>query len=295
MANFPTHIGIGTLASGMLATLTLAANVVAPESLVAVTVAGILGSILPDIDLKDSRPSNALFFGLGVFFAFMALFMGAGRYSIAELWILAAGTFAFVKYFVHGVFHRLSYHRGIFHSILAAVFFAVLTVLIYRYALGRHEGVAWLAGAFMFIGFIVHLVLDEMYSVDVMDTRIKASFGTALKLWDGRHPGHSAIMAAATVALFLVTPSTKTFVDGMTSPQLWAGLKQQMVPQDKWFGMFGDFAALKALRTWRPGSNADASAVAEGVAAQPATSGVTTGAVPAADGTPRPSSEGPKP
>ena len=294
MANFPTHIGIGTLASGMLATLTLAANVVGPESLVAVTAAGVLGSIMPDIDLKDSRPSNALFFGLGVFFAFIALFMGAGKYSIAELWILAAGTFVFIKYFVHGVFHRMSYHRGIFHSILAAVFFGLLTVLIYRYVLGRHEGVAWLAGGFMFIGFIVHLLLDEIYSVDVMDTRIKSSFGTALKLWDGKHPGHSAIMAAATVALFLLTPSSKTFVDGVTSPQLWAGLKQQMVPQDKWFGMFGEFAALKALKTWRPGSNADAGSVAKGEAAQPQASNVTTGTLPPADARVQPAPEGPK-
>ena len=276
MANFPTHIGIGTLASGMLATLTLAANVVGPESLVAVTAAGILGSVLPDIDLKDSRPGQALFFGLGVFFAFVALFMGAGKYSIVELWILAAGTFLFVKYVVHAIFHRVSYHRGIFHSLLAAVFFALLTVLAYRYLLGRHEGVAWLAGGFMLIGFIVHLVLDEIYSVDVMDTRIKASFGTALKLWDGKHIGHSAVMAAATVALFLVTPSSKTFVDGVTSPQLWSGLQRQLVPQDKWFGMFGDFAA---LRRRLGGPNADAGAVAT-KPTEAASSTLTTGALP---------------
>ena len=56
MANFTTHIVVGTLVSGTLATLTLAADVIAPENLVAVTMAGSLGSVLPDIDLKDSRP-----------------------------------------------------------------------------------------------------------------------------------------------------------------------------------------------------------------------------------------------
>ena len=61
MANFTTHIGVGTVVSGALATLTLAADVVAPENLVAVTMAGVLGSVLPDIDLKDSRPSRAMF------------------------------------------------------------------------------------------------------------------------------------------------------------------------------------------------------------------------------------------
>ena len=48
MANFTTHIAIGTIVSGGLATLTLAANVVAPENLIAVTMAGVLGSVMPD-------------------------------------------------------------------------------------------------------------------------------------------------------------------------------------------------------------------------------------------------------
>ncbi len=279
MANFPTHIGIGTLASGMLATLTLAANVVGPESLVAVTAAGVLGSVLPDIDLKDSRPSRALFFGLATFFAFVALFMGAGRYSIVELWILAAGTFLFVKYVVHSIFHRLSYHRGIFHSILAALFFGLLTVIIYRYVLGRHEGVSWLAGGFMVAGYLVHLTLDEIYSVDVMDTRIKSSFGTALKLWDGKHLGHSAIMAAAAGLLFLATPSSKTFTDGMTSPALWTGLRQQLLPQEKWFGMF---EGMTALGFGKPAAAppADTAPKAAGGGEGATDSKLTTGALP---------------
>lgn len=247
MANFPTHIGIGTVASGMLATLTLAANVVAPESLIAVTAAGVLGSVLPDIDLKDSRPGRSLFFGLAAFFAFVALFMGAGRYSIVELWIIAGLTFLFVRYVAHGIFHRVSYHRGIFHSVLAGVFFGLLTVIIYRHAFGRHEGVAWLAGGFMLIGYLVHLVLDEIYSVDVMDTRVKSSFGSALKLWDGNHLGHSAMMAVATAGLFMLTPPSKTFVEGVSSPALWADLKKQMLPQDKWFGV-GDMAWLRGRK-----------------------------------------------
>ena len=74
MANFTTHIAVGTVVAGGLATLTLAADVVAPENLVAVTMAGVLGSVLPDIDLKDSRPSRAMFAGLGVFVA------GGGNY-----------------------------------------------------------------------------------------------------------------------------------------------------------------------------------------------------------------------
>ncbi|MFM9939631.1 MAG: metal-dependent hydrolase [Hyphomicrobiaceae bacterium] len=237
MANFPTHIAVGTITSGMLATLTLAADVVAPENLVAVTVAGVLGSVLPDIDLKDSRPSRALFSGLAAFFAFATLFMLAGKLSVAELWLAALAAFLGVRYVAHFIFHRMSYHRGIYHSLLAAVFFALLTAAIYSWMLGRHEGVAWLAAAFMFFGYMTHLILDEIYSVDVMDTRIKASFGTAVKPIDFNKPWHSVAMAVATVAVFMVTPPTKTFVDGVSSKALWAGLQQRLLPRDKWFGV----------------------------------------------------------
>ena len=237
MANFTTHIATGTVVAGALATLTLAADVVAPENLIAVTMAGVLGSVLPDIDLKDSRPSRAMFAGLAVFFSFAVLFTFAMRYSIAELWILWLGTLAFVRYGLHTVFHRLAVHRGIWHSILAAVFSAAATAIILKHVLEKPDGIAWLAGGFLFIGYLVHLILDEIYSVDIMDTRLKASFGTALKLFDTRHPRASAAMAAAVLATLWAAPSPGTFEAGITSRELWAGLSQRLLPQEAWFGI----------------------------------------------------------
>ena len=240
MANFTTHIAVGTVVSGAAATLTLAANVISQESLVAVTMAGVVGSVLPDIDLKESRPSRALFAGLAVFLSFCVLFAVANRYSIAEMWIAWLGTLAFVRYPVHAAFHRFSYHRGIWHSLLAGAMFWFLTAFVYNRLLGYHEGVAWLAGGFLFIGFLTHLILDEIYSVDVFDTRLKASFGTAVKLYDYKHVGDSAVVAAMCVAAFLVTPPAAPFVEGITSHQLWAGLQQRLLPHDKWFGVLPD-------------------------------------------------------
>jgi hypothetical protein len=237
MANFTTHIAVGTVAAGALATLTLAANVVDPENLVAVTMAGVLGSVLPDIDLKDSRPSRAMFAGLAVFFSFAVLFSFAMQYSIAELWVLWLGTLVLVRYGLHAIFHRLAVHRGIWHSLLAGLFSAAATAVVFHYALGKHEGVAWLAAGFMLIGFIVHLTLDEIYSVDVMDTRIKSSFGTALKLYDGRHPRASAAMAVAAALAIWLAPSPRAFVDGIASRDMWAGLNQRLLPSESWFGI----------------------------------------------------------
>jgi membrane-bound metal-dependent hydrolase YbcI (DUF457 family) len=236
MANFPTHIAVGTVVSGALATVTVAADMVAPENIVAVTLAGVLGSVLPDIDLEDSRPGRAMFAGLGVFFSFAVLFGLERKYSIAEMLVLWLGTLLFVRYVAKEIFFRISYHRGVWHSILALVFCAFVTAWVYSKLLGKDEGVAWLAAGFLAIGFLTHLILDELYSVDVMDTRIKASFGTALKLFDHRRLGHSAAMATATVLVFMFTPPTKMFVENITSPQLWTDLNNRLLPQDKWFG-----------------------------------------------------------
>lgn len=246
MANFTTHIAVGTVVAGGLATLTLAADVIAPENLIAVTMAGVLGSVLPDIDLKDSRPGKAFFAGLGIFFSFAVLFTAATKYSIAELWILWLGTLVLIRYGLHAIFHRLSVHRGVWHSLIGAAFSAAATAVVFKNVLDRHEGVAWLAAGFMFVGYLSHLILDEIYSVDVMDTRVKASFGTALKVVDMRYPAASAAMAAATALAVWLAPSPQTFVDGISSRDMWAGLNQRLLPQDKWFGVFnmkGDVAA----------------------------------------------------
>ena len=240
VANFATHIGVGTVVSGGLATLTLAADVISPESLVAVTLAGVLGSVLPDIDLKDSRASRVFFAGLAVFISFCVLFVNAQKYSIAELWLLWLGSFVLIRYGAEAVFHRFSYHRGIWHSLLAAVFFWFLTALVFKHVLGRHEGVAWLAGGFMFIGYLSHLLLDELFSVDLMGKRLKASFGSALKFYDSRNVGDTSLIAVLTVIAFLLAPPSGAFVNGITSPQLWSGLHQKLLPESSWFGLFGD-------------------------------------------------------
>jgi len=256
MANFTTHIAVGTLVAGALGTLTLAADVVAPENVVAVTMAGTLGSVLPDIDLQKSRAGRGMFAGLAVFFSFAVLFTFVTKFSIAELWILWLGAMVGVRYGLYAIFHRLSVHRGNWHSLLAGLLVAALTAIVFKYVFGRHEGVAWLAGGFMFIGYLVHLILDEIYAVDITGRRLKNSFGTALKFIDTRYPSAAVAMAVATAVAVVMTPSPKTFVDGMSSKEMWAGLNDRMWPKESWFGVLprnGRLAAAPTTAdTWTP-------------------------------------------
>jgi membrane-bound metal-dependent hydrolase YbcI (DUF457 family) len=287
LANFATHIGVGTVVSGALATITLAADVISEESLVAVTLAGVLGSVLPDIDLKDSRASRAMFSGLAVFLSFCVLFINADKYSIAELWLIWLGSFVIVRYGAEAAFHRFSYHRGIWHSLLAALFFWFVTAIVFKYVLGRHEGVAWLAGSFVFIGYLTHLVLDEMFSVDLMGRRLKASFGSALKIYDEKHIGESVSVAVLTVIVFLLAPPSGTFVRGITSPKLWTGLHEKLLPHDRWFGLIRAQASAAGTPTGSaPASTITTGSIPKSPSARPAvkSSSAPTGAAKARPG-----------
>lgn len=261
MANFTTHLAIGTVVSGGLATLTLAANMIPPETLVAFTLAGVVGSVLPDIDLKDSRPSRALFAGLAMFFSFVVLFGLAMRLSVVEMLAAWLGTLVTVRYGGEALFHRLSYHRGIFHSILAGATAWFLTTLIFHRIFGYDAGLSWLGGAFVFAGVITHLVLDELYSIDVEDRRIKTSFGSALKLFDYGHLGQSGAMAAVCAAAFVLTPPADTFVAGLTSRTVWESLHARLLPHGTLFGV-------------------DTSQIAARVGAGRTADPITTGALP---------------
>jgi len=238
MANFATHLAVGIIGSGALATLTQASGMVQPTDIVTLACAGAIGAILPDVDLGSSRPSQLLFTGLGIVIAFAVMFNLPPTFSLAEMWIAWTATFLGIRFVGHNVFHHISHHRGIFHSLICGLMFACLTAIFYVRGLGHGAGLAWLAASFVFLGFLSHLILDEIYSVDVLNNKIKASFGTALKLADFQHPGASLAMAAALAAAFWFAPPTHDFLDVVLKKPLWVAFETRLVPHDhNWFGV----------------------------------------------------------
>ena len=237
MANFKTHLAVGVISSGMLSTVTIASGMVPPNELVALALVGAFGSVLPDIDLQSSRASQAIFNGIGLFLAFSVVFRYSDRLSIAEMWILWVGTFVTVRYVGHSCFHAFARHRGIWHSILAAMFFACLTSAIFYHLFNVNSTSAWLAGTFMFFGYIVHLLLDELYSVDFHGDRVKRSFGTALKIFDGKSLPATLGMCASLIAAFYFSPPIATFATVVTSPEVYTDLNKRLLPENGWFGI----------------------------------------------------------
>ncbi|MDX2265048.1 MAG: metal-dependent hydrolase [Hyphomicrobiales bacterium] len=237
MANFNTHLAVGAVASGLGATTTMAAGVVPQNQLLTLTLAGVIGSILPDIDLEKATPSRMLFSGLGVVFAFIVLFQFKKQYSIAELWSVWIGVYVVVGYGLFYIFHRRTKHRGVFHSLIAAAFFAAFTAVIFDQAFNEDELVAWFAALFVFGGYLVHLTLDEIYSVDFEGNVVKRSFGSALKLIDAKSMRATMAMTAAFLIAAIAAPSSERFFSIVSAPNVYAFLQNRMLPQGRWFEM----------------------------------------------------------
>lgn len=232
MANFTTHISYAAAASGLLSVLCLQVGFVTPNEALFLAFLGTLGGILPDVDLQHSYPSSIMFSLLGIAMAFAVIFTMDRDLSILEMWFVGLCVFTAIRYPVWVVFHQYTTHRGSIHSLIAALFATFVVTSITHYWLGKSAFVAWLLGLFVFLGFILHLLLDELYSVDFSNRRIKRSFGTALKLLDRNKPLKSGVMIMATALAWYSTPSAQQFWDTLMSRETYQIIGARFLPQE---------------------------------------------------------------
>src|SRR4029077_19469532 len=75
---------------------------------------------------------------------------------------------------------RLTVHRGISHSMPTCAVWGAATYLYSPTA--SPQGRITMAVAVM-LGFMSHLLLDEICSVDLRGARVNKAFGTAIKFW----------------------------------------------------------------------------------------------------------------
>jgi membrane-bound metal-dependent hydrolase YbcI (DUF457 family) len=142
---------------------------------------GVAG-MLPDLDSDSGRPVKELF---GVTAVAVPLLLvrrwQAAGVSPEGTVLLGAGLYLAIRFGVAWLFRRLTVHRGMFHSLPAAVIAAELVFLADNSpdAPGRFT-----LAVGVFLGFVSHLVLDELYSVDARGLRVRLNkaAGSALKL-----------------------------------------------------------------------------------------------------------------
>ncbi len=229
MANFNTHFNVAFVASAVLGAVVLKAGILSPSLLVGCVAAGTVGGLLPDLDSDNSRPLDIGFNILAALAAFAMLVWFADRLVLWEL--LAAGVLGFctIRYGLFTCFTWLTVHRGVMHSIPYALMFGLISLYLAVYGLGLAAVEGWFVAAFVSFGALIHLILDETYSVDLLNMTVKRSFGTALKLYKSSDWYWYVLLYAALALGWRYAPSGVEFYATVTDAEAWRVLGQNLI------------------------------------------------------------------
>ena len=186
MANFSTHLTVAA-AGSLTATAVVmqATQVTQPEALL-LFLLGLFAGILPDIDSDHSIPAKLLFTILSFATGIAVVFLYSGKLTVALLLLLAGVAALSVRFLLCPLFAATTEHRGLFHSVPVALLFGLAVFYAGVYLLGWQTSFGWLAAAFVAGGYMVHLLLDELYSVDFTGANLKGSFGSAFTIFSRR-------------------------------------------------------------------------------------------------------------
>ena len=135
-------------------------------------------SAAPDIDSDTGRPRELVLSFLGIAIPIVLLFNISDSTSSENILAATLISFFLVRYILGYLLAKFTVHRGLWHSIPAAVLCSEITYLLF---FDLPVKVRLLYALSVLGGFISHLLLDEMYSVKVLALDTKRSFGTALK------------------------------------------------------------------------------------------------------------------
>ncbi len=238
MANFNTHLIVASTISGITATALYGANIIGPQEVIQNFTFGTIAGLLPDIDSDNSVVLRLIFSVLAVAISFFVMLQFSINLSIAEMFILWIACFAAIFFGGFSIFKRFTIHRGIFHSIPAAFFFGISTAAVLFYFFPYTALVSWIAGVFVILGYLIHLILDEIYSVDLANNRIKRSFGSALKIMDTKNLPSTIALYVAVISAALLAPNPESLYNTIINPEFIQMLKSQLLPENGWFHFF---------------------------------------------------------
>ncbi|MEM7455086.1 MAG: metal-dependent hydrolase [Planctomycetota bacterium] len=183
MADFRTHITTSTvLGFGYGAAGHFLFGLPIPACFVAGGLCSVAG-MLPDLDSNSGIPQREMLSFVSVIVPVLMWdrFEALGL-TDEHIVFVAAVMYVFIRFVIGGIFRRYTKHRGMWHSIPAALIAGLVTFLL---CLCPDLGVRLFKAWAVVLGFVCHLILDEIYAVDWQGRtiRVKRSFGTALKMF----------------------------------------------------------------------------------------------------------------
>lgn len=157
-----------------------------------------VSGMLPDLDSDSGIPLRET----SMFVAAIAPMLMIDRFRdlgfTHEMMALAAMiVYLGIRFVAVEFFKRFTVHRGMWHSIPAAASAGLIAYLVMPCPT---ESIRIYKTLAVVLGFLVHLTMDEIWSIDIArGFRLKKSFGTALKFF-----GNSALANTMVWTMFAV-------------------------------------------------------------------------------------------
>jgi hypothetical protein len=192
-----------------------------------------IGGLMPDLDSDSGVPVRELFGLAAALTPFLLLpRVAAEGWSQEQVLVILAVVYLLIRYGLSTLFKHLTVHRGMFHSIPAMLIAGLLVFDAYHHPQMIIR--LYLAGGVM-LGFLSHLVLDELCSVDLSGAvpKLNNFAGSALKFMS---PSWSAVLVTYTLLLGLAYTASLNF-EGPR--QNWANLRNRT------FSMLSNYVAQK--------------------------------------------------
>jgi len=192
MAGFQTHITVSTAAGAAYGWW--GATQLGLPMPVCVLSGGLcaIAGMLPDLDSDSGIPARETISFTAAIVPMVA-FHRIQTYglSVEQMVLAGAPIYLFIRFGLGTVLKNATVHRGMFHSIPAMIIAAMIAYLIC--GTGMTSVRIFKAGA-VALGFFSHLLLDEIWSVNLSSRgpMIKKSFGSALKMFGPSAGANSA-------------------------------------------------------------------------------------------------------
>ena len=191
MADFKTHITASSFLGAGYGTVAFLKFGVPPGHCIVAGGLCAIAGMLPDLDSKSGIPQREMLSFVSVLIPMLMLFRFQELgFSTEEMVFVAGVCYVVVRFGLGALFKKYTKHRGMWHSVPAAFVAAMATYIV---CFSPETNIRMFKAWAVFLGFILHLLLDEIYSVDVLGRRLKKSWGTALKFF-----GNSQIANFAT-------------------------------------------------------------------------------------------------
>ena len=199
MGNFQQHITCSTATGIAVAGVAYHFGFDPSACLVAAGLCSFAG-MLPDIDSNTSKSfQECVYLTAGVASILAAARFRHHGFDHDTAMLGGAMFFLLIRFGLGTLLKKYTSHRGMIHSVPVAVLFGQLVFFVVP---GEFEE-RLLKAAALTIGFLSHLILDEVYSIDSSGSsiRLKKSFGTALK-WT--NPKQKGLVTAMYATIFLL-------------------------------------------------------------------------------------------